>query len=164
MGGAQPMAVTMNEGTCLIADVDRARIDFRVRTKYLDEAVSIGVCGNATELLARLIERGVTPEVLTDQTSAHDPLNGYVPEGMALAEALSLRGSDPDEYQRRSYATMGAHGRAMLELQRRGSETFDFPGFVPAYIHSGSVILERVHTPRAPGTDGPSLSEPSSAC
>jgi urocanate hydratase len=174
MGGAQPMAVTMNEGTCLIADVDRARIDFRVRTKYLDEvvdgvdaaidralaakqageAVSIGVCCNATELLGRLLERGVTPEVLTDQTSAHDPLNGYVPEGMALAEALALRGSDPDAYQRRSYATMGAHVRAMLELQRRGSETFDygnnlrafakeeagvedafdFPGFVPAYI------------------------------
>ena len=174
MGGAQPMAVTMNEGVCLVADVDRERIDFRVRTGYLDqvvdgldaaidralaaketgEAVSIGVCCNATELLARLIERGLTPDVVTDQTSAHDPLNGYVPDGMDLATALELRQSDPAEYQFRSYVTMGKHVRAMLELQRRGAETFDygnnlrafakeqagvddafdFPGFVPAYI------------------------------
>ena len=174
MGGAQPLAVTMNEGTCLIADVDPARLDFRLRTKYLDEvvdgidaaidrsleakaageAVSIGVECNATELLARLIERDITPEVLTDQTSAHDPLGGYVPDGMSLAEADSLRESDAGEYQKRSFATMGRHVEAMLELQRRGAETFDygnnlrafaqeeagvenafdFPGFVPAYI------------------------------
>jgi len=174
MGGAQPLAVTMNEGVCLIADVDRSRIDFRVRTKYLDEvvdgvddaidrayaakqcgeAVSIGVCCNATDLLERLIERGLTPEVLTDQTSAHDPLNGYVPDGMELETALALRESDPAEYQLRSYGTMGKHVRAMLALQERGAETFDygnnlrafameeagvedafdFPGFVPAYI------------------------------
>lgn len=174
MGGAQPLAVTMNEGTCLIADVDPARIQFRVRTKFVDEvvdgidaaidraleakagceAVSIGVACNATELLARLIEREITPEVLTDQTSAHDPLGGYVPDGMTLAEANALRESDPKEYQKHSFATMGRHVERMLELQKRGSETFDygnnlrafaqeeagvenafdFPGFVPAYI------------------------------
>ena len=174
MGGAQPLAVTMNEGTCLIADVDPARIQFRVRTKFVDEvvdgidpaidralaakaageAVSIGVACNATELLARLIERDITPEVLTDQTSAHDPLGGYVPDGMSLAEANALRESDPAEYQKHSFATMGRHVEMMLELQKRGSETFDygnnlrafaqeeagvenafdFPGFVPAYI------------------------------
>lgn len=174
MGGAQPLAVTMNEGTCLIADVDPARIEFRRRTDYVDEvvegldaaidralaakaageAVSIGVVANATELLARLIERDITPEVLTDQTSAHDPLGGYVPDGMSLAEADALRESDPAEYQKHSFATMGRHVEAMLELQRRGAETFDygnnlrafaqeeagvanafdFPGFVPAYI------------------------------
>ncbi|MGB0684974.1 MAG: urocanate hydratase [Planctomycetota bacterium] len=173
MGGAQPLAVTMNEGTCLIADVDPARIEFRRRTDYVDEvvegldaaidralaakaageAVSIGVVANATELLARLIERDITPEVLTDQTSAHDPLGGYVPDGMSLAAADALRESDPAEYQKHSFATMGRHVEAMLELQRRGAETFDygnnirqmaleegldnafdFPGFVPAYI------------------------------
>ncbi|MGB0951716.1 MAG: urocanate hydratase [Planctomycetota bacterium] len=174
MGGAQPLAVTMNEGTCLIADVDPARIEFRRRTHFVDEvvdgvdaaidraleakavgeAVSIGVACNATELLARLIERDITPEVLTDQTSAHDPLGGYVPDGMTLAAADALRESDPEEYQKHSFATMGRHVNLMLELQKRGSETFDygnnlrafaqeeagvenafdFPGFVPAYI------------------------------
>ena len=174
MGGAQPLAVTMNEGTCLIADVEQSRIDCRLRTKYLDEcadsldagiqraldakaageAVSIGVCCNATELLQALVDRDLTPEVLTDQTSAHDPLNGYVPDGMTLADAENLRTSDPLAYQKESYRTMGRHVELMLELQRRGSETFDygnnlrafaqeeagvdnafdFPGFVPAYI------------------------------
>ncbi len=174
MGGAQPLAVTMNEGTCLIADVEQSRIDCRLRTKYLDEcadsldagiqraldakaageAVSIGVCCNATELLQALVDRDLTPEVLTDQTSAHDPLNGYVPDGMTLADAENLRTSDPVAYQKESYRTMGRHVELMLELQRRGSETFDygnnlrafaqeeagvdnafdFPGFVPAYI------------------------------
>lgn len=174
MGGAQPLAVTMNEGTCLIADVEQSRIDFRLRTKYLDECadsldagiqraldaksageeVSIGVCCNATELLQALVDRDLTPEVLTDQTSAHDPLNGYVPDGMTLADAENLRTSDPLAYQKESYRTMGRHVELMLELQRRGSETFDygnnlrafaqeeagvdnafdFPGFVPAYI------------------------------
>ncbi len=174
MGGAQPLAVTMNEGTCLLADVDPTRLAFRKRTRYLDEvvegidpaidraleakaaneAVSIGVACNATELLARLIARDITPEVLTDQTSAHDPLGGYVPDGMTLEAAHALRESDPAEYQVHSFATMGRHVRAMLELQKRGAETFDygnnlrafaqeeagvanafdFPGFVPAYI------------------------------
>jgi urocanate hydratase len=174
MGGAQPLAVTMNEGTCLIADVEQSRIDFRLRTRYLDEcadsieaaitraqqatangeAVSIGVCCNATELLQELIDRNITPDILTDQTSAHDPLNGYVPDGMTLDEAEKLRQDDPNEYQKHSFRTMGRHVEQMLELQRRGAETFDygnnlrafakeeaqvenafdFPGFVPAYI------------------------------
>ncbi len=174
MGGAQPLAVTMNEGTCLIADVEQSRIDFRLRTKYLDEcapdldsalaraiqakengeAVSIGVCCNATELLQALVDREITPEVLTDQTSAHDPLDGYVPDGISFSQAIELRGRDKVEYQRQSFRTMGRHVELMLELQKRGAETFDygnnlrafakeeagvenafdFPGFVPAYI------------------------------
>ena len=174
MGGAQPLAVTMNEGVCLIADVDQSRIDFRLRTKYLDvcepsieasvkralaakeagESISIGVCCNATELLGYLIDNNITPDALTDQTSAHDPLGGYVPDGMSLDEANALRKSDEAEYQKHSFATMGRHVRQMLELQKRGAETFDygnnlrafaqeeagvenafdFPGFVPAYI------------------------------
>ena len=174
MGGAQPLAVTMNEGTCLIADVEQSRIDFRIRTRYLDEccdsvdaaikraleatangeAVSIGVCCNATELLQELIDRDITPDILTDQTSAHDPLNGYVPDGMTLEAAEALRVSDAAEYQKQSFRTMGRHVEQMLELQKRGAETFDygnnlrafaqeeagvenafdFPGFVPAYI------------------------------
>ena len=174
MGGAQPLAVTMNGGTCLIADVEQARIDFRLRTRYLDEcsgsvreaierataaraaaeAVSIGVCCNATELLAALVEQDLTPEVLTDQTSAHDPLGGYVPDGRTYDDAVALRAADPDGYQRESFRTMGRHVELMLVLQTRGAETFDygnnlrafaheeagvenafdFPGFVPAYI------------------------------
>jgi urocanate hydratase len=174
MGGAQPLAVTMNEGTCLIADVEQARIDMRLRTRFLDEcaesidaaivraleakangeAVSIGVCCNATELLQALIDREITPDILTDQTSAHDPLDGYVPDGMSLAAAEALRVSDAGEYQKQSFRTMGRHVEQMLELQKRGAETFDygnnlrafakeeagvenafdFPGFVPAYI------------------------------
>lgn len=174
MGGAQPLAVTMNEGTCLIADVEQARLDFRVRTKYLDEvqpsidaaisralqarqageAVSIGVCCNATELLQELVDRNITPELLTDQTSAHDPLGGYVPHGMSFEAAMALRERDEAEYQEHSFRTMGEHVKLMLELQKRGAETFDygnnlrgfaqeragvenafdFPGFVPAYI------------------------------
>ncbi|MEZ5975333.1 MAG: hypothetical protein R3E96_10970 [Planctomycetota bacterium] len=114
MGGAQPLAATMNGGTCLCAEVEESRIDFRLRTRYVDEkyadvdqaidralelqqakkAISIGVLCNATELLQRLIDRGITPDVLTDQTSAHDPLGGYVPDGMPYADALALRESD----------------------------------------------------------------------
>ncbi|MFO0747664.1 MAG: urocanate hydratase [Myxococcota bacterium] len=174
MGGAQPLAVTMNGGVCLAAEVDPKRIQRRLDTRYLDERIddldlaidkalvyraekrarSIGVCCNATELLAALIARGVTPEVLTDQTSSHDMLNGYVPDGMTLAAADALRQADPDAYQRESYRTVKAHVAAMIELQARGAETFDygnniraraeeaglhgadraFPGFVPAYI------------------------------
>lgn len=174
MGGAQPLSVTMNEGTCLICDVDQSRLEVRQRTRYLDEiaadldagieralaaqaageAVSIGVCCNATELLQALIDRNITPDVLTDQTSAHDPLAGYVPDGTTLEQALALRESDPAAYQLESFRTMGRHVRQMLKLQQRGAETFDygnnlrafaqeeagvenafdFPGFVPAYI------------------------------
>jgi urocanate hydratase len=146
MGGAQPLAVTMNEGVCLAAEVDRSRIEKRLETRYLDrraesldagidaaleardrrQAVSIAVEANAVELLERLIDRGVVPEVLTDQTSAHDNLHGYVPHGLPYAAALELRASDPDGYVRRAMASMAAHVRAMLELQRRGATTFDY--------------------------------------
>ncbi len=173
MGGAQPLAVTMNGGTSLVAEVDPARIEKRIVTRYCDrrmddldgaidaaleaagrkEAVSIGVLANAVDLLERLIGRGIVPDLVTDQTSAHDELNGYVPHGMPFAAALSLRRDDPEEYKRRSVASMGAHVRAMLALQARGSVTFDYgnniraqakkagvedafriEGFVPRYI------------------------------
>ena len=173
MGGAQPLAVTMNGGTALVAEVDPARIDKRIASRYCDErvdgldaaidralsardrgeAVSIGVLANAVDLLRRLIERQIVPDLLTDQTSAHDELNGYVPHGISFEEALRLRRDDPAGYGRRAVASMGEHVRAMLELQRRGSVTFDYgnnlraqavkagvedafaiEGFVPRYI------------------------------
>jgi urocanate hydratase len=173
MGGAQPLAATMNEATFLAAEVDEARIDKRLSTAYLDEkhydidaaidralelkargaSRSLGVVANAADLLARLTERQVVPDVLTDQTSAHDELNGYVPNGMEYAGALSLRKSDPARYKAEAYRTMAQHMRAMLELQRRGAVTFDYGnnlrgqaltvgvtdafevvGFVPLYI------------------------------
>ena len=173
MGGAQPLAVTMAGGTCLIADVDRTRLQKRVHDRYLDEiapdldtaidravaaagrreARSVGVVANITDLLERLIARKVRVDVLTDQTSAHDPLVGYVPAGYPLKAAAVLRRQDPRKYQRLSLASMARHVRAMLALRRRGAQTFDygnnlrqhafdqgvkrafdFPGFVPAYI------------------------------
>ena len=173
MGGAQPLAATMNNATFLAADVDRARIQKRLDTRYLDVCVngidaaidqalawkqagvakSIGVACTATDLLRRLIARNVLPDVLTDQTSAHDPLNGYVPDNMTYAAALELRARDPQGYQRESMRTMKAHCELMIELQRRGADTFDygnnlrghakeaglsnafdFEGFVPKYI------------------------------
>ncbi|HEX2165045.1 MAG TPA: urocanate hydratase [Thermoanaerobaculia bacterium] len=146
MGGAQPLAVTMNEGVALIAEVDRSRIERRLATRYLDElapdletgieralaaraerrAVSIAVEGNAVDLLARLVERGVVPDVLTDQTSAHDDLEGYVPHGLPYAEALALRRADPAEYVRRSRASMAEHVRLLLASQERGAVAFDY--------------------------------------
>ncbi|MDZ4804630.1 MAG: urocanate hydratase [Candidatus Eisenbacteria bacterium] len=173
MGGAQPLAVTMNGGVCLVAEVDPVRVRKRLETRYLDReapdldqalvlaheamasrtAVSIGVVMNAADLLEELVRRNVTPGLLTDQTSAHDALNGYVPRGLTLAEAGALRTSNPDEYVRLARATMADHVRAMLELQRRGAHAFDYgnnlrgeaelggvpdafdiPGFVPEYI------------------------------
>jgi urocanate hydratase len=146
MGGAQPLAATMNDATCLVAEVDPSRIQRRLDKRYLDEAaptldagiaraleakergegISIAVPVNAVELLEALIARGIVPEVLTDQTSAHDELNGYVPAGMTFDEALTLRESDPKKYIALSYDTMARHMRAMLELQKRGSVTFDY--------------------------------------
>ncbi len=146
MGGAQPLAATMNEATFLAAEVDEGRIDKRLATRYVDEkladidqaidralhlrergeARSIGVVANAVDLLQRLLERGVVPDVLTDQTSAHDELNGYVPNRMTLREAMALRGSDPGRYAAEAYRAMAEHMRAMLELQRRGAVTFDY--------------------------------------
>jgi len=173
MGGAQPLAVTMAEGTCLIADVQRDRLEKRVHDRYLDEieddldaaidravelknerkAISVGWPGNIVDLLRRLDERGIVPEVLTDQTSAHDPLEGYYPVDMTRAEADVLRDADPDGYQERSIDSMEEHVRLMVRMQERGAKTFDygnnirqraldngfadafaFPGFVPAYI------------------------------
>lgn len=173
MGGAQPLAVTMNEGVALVAEVNPERIRRRLQTRYLDrstesldEAVawaldarkahraeSIGVLANAVDLLAYLKAKGITPDVLTDQTSAHDELNGYVPVGLTYKEALELRGRDPGEYVRRSYRSMAEHVTLMVELMDRGAVTFDygnnlraqgqkggaprafdFPGFVPAYL------------------------------
>jgi urocanate hydratase len=173
MGGAQPLAITMNEGVCLAAEVEEWRIKKRLETRYIDEisynideaidkalvykeenkAISIGVVCNAVELLQRLIDRNIVPDTLTDQTSAHDPLIGYFPEGLTIAEAADLRKNDPDKYVKQSYATMAKHVKQMLELQKRGAITFDygnnlrgralevgvenafdFPGFVPAYI------------------------------
>ncbi len=146
MGGAQPLAVTLNEGVCLVAEVDRQRIERRLSTRYLDRladgldagidealaardarrAVSIGVEANAVDLLARLVERGLVPDVLTDQTSAHDALDGYVPHGLPYARALELRAADPESYIRRSSASMAEHVRLMLALQEAGAVTFDY--------------------------------------
>jgi len=173
MGGAQPLAVTMAGGTCLIADVDRSRLRKRVHDRYLDEiapgidqaidrainyagtkqAMSVGVVANSSGLLERLIERKIKVDVLTDQTSAHDPLVGYVPVGFDLKAAAVLRKKNPGKYQKLSLASMARHVRAMLMLKKRGAQTFDygnnlrqhafnqgvkrafaFPGFVPAYI------------------------------
>ncbi len=173
MGGAQPLAITLAGGTCLIAEVDPARLQRRLEDRYLDEvapsldaaidrarelaaakeARSVGVRATAIQLLERLLEREVKVDVLTDQTSAHDPLEGYLPEEMTLADAAMLRKSDPDAYVAESSACMARHVRAMLALQERGAVTFDygnnlrqrakdhgvenafgFPGFVPAYI------------------------------
>ncbi|HEY0945856.1 MAG TPA: urocanate hydratase [Opitutaceae bacterium] len=174
MGGAQPLAITMTGGTCLIADVDHSRLVKRVHDRYLDEIVSdgldsaidravtcvragearsVGVVANAVELLERLLQRRITPAVLTDQTSAHDPLHGYVPVGFDVGRAYALRQNDPRRYERLSLATMKRHVEAMIALQKRGAKTFDygnnlrqrafdqgckqafaFPGFVPAYI------------------------------
>ncbi len=146
MGGAQPLAVTMNGGVCLVAEVDRSRIERRLQTRYLDEeapsiaaaveralaardrgeAVSIAVEANAVELLEHLIAAGVVPDALTDQTSAHDALAGYVPRGYTFQEAVRLRAADPARYIAESMSTMADHVRAMLELQRRGAVTFDY--------------------------------------
>ncbi|HQD10373.1 MAG TPA: urocanate hydratase [Flavihumibacter sp.] len=173
MGGAQPLAITMNEGVALIAEVEEWRIDKRLETRYLDkkltdidaaidlalqakkdnQAMSIGVLCNAVHLLERLIERKIVPDTLTDQTSAHDPLVGYVPHSISLSEANQLRATNPEAYLQLSYDSMRLHVEHMLTLQKMGAITFDygnnirarakekglenafdFPGFVPAYI------------------------------
>ena len=173
MGGAQPLAATMNGATFLAAEIDRARIQKRLDTKYCDEvsedideaidlavkwkkgkiAKSIAVVANISDLLERLIERDIIPDLLTDQTSAHDPLIGYIPRGLSLAEADKLRTSNKDEYLKRSYDSMAKHVHLMLQLNDKGAITFDygnnlramakesgvenafdFPGFVPAYV------------------------------
>ena len=173
MGGAQPLAVTMNGGVALIVEVDPARIHRRVQQGFCDvliddleralqvakekaakkEAYSIGLLGNTADVLPRMLQLGFIPDCLTDQTSAHDMLRGYVPHGMTLLEALDLRERDGEEYQRRARASLVVHLKAMLDMRQKGSVTFDygnnirgeglaqgvqdamsFPGFVPAYI------------------------------
>ncbi|MEK7731651.1 MAG: urocanate hydratase, partial [Planctomycetota bacterium] len=139
MGGAQPLAATMNDGVCLCVEVDPSRIERRIHTKYLDRStdsleealrwvseaqkakrpLSVGLLGNCADVLPELIRRGVTPDLLTDQTSAHDALDGYVPNRMTFEQASQLRGSDPDRYIRESMRSMAEHVKAMLELQRR---------------------------------------------
>ncbi len=159
MGGAQPLAATMNEGTFIGADVDRTRIEKRLKTRYcdvlledLDRAIdqaaewrakgiakSIGVAANAVDLLERLIARGIVPDVLTDQTSAHDPLNGYVPNRMSYDSALALRRSDPERYQREAFRAMKDHVRAMLTLQARGADTFDYGNNLRGHAHQAGL-------------------------
>ena len=173
MGGAQPLSVTLNGGVILAIDVDRSRIERRVETRYCDtvtesldealklcerarrkaQALSVGLVGNCADVLPELVRRHVQVDVVTDQTSAHDPLNGYVPQGLTLTEAAELRRRDPAEYVRRSTASMVVHVNAMLALQRAGAVAFDYgnnirrfafdagcadafliPGFVPEYI------------------------------
>ncbi len=173
MGGAQPLAATMNEGVMVAVEVDRQRIERRLQTAYLDvmaesldealatarqaqaegRPLSIGLLGNAADVLPELARRGLVPDVVTDQTSAHDPLHGYVPNGMTLEDAVALRASDPGRYVQEARRAMGEHVRAMLELKDRGAVVFDYgnniraeasaagvkdafriPGFVPEYI------------------------------
>ncbi|HEV2231949.1 MAG TPA: urocanate hydratase [Terriglobia bacterium] len=174
MGGAQPLAATLNGAAFLGIEVDGERIKKRIRSGYcdvcvndLDEALrilkiavrqkqpaSVGLIGNCADVIPELARRGVVPDLLTDQTSAHDPLNGYVPRGLSLAEAAELRGRDPEDYLRRSYESIAMHVTGMLDLQKLGAATFDygnnirtmafehggvknaynFPGFVPEYI------------------------------
>ncbi len=173
MGGAQPLAATLNGAVLLGIEVDRSRIEKRLRTGYLDvlsdnldeaielvldakqkkAALSIGLTGNAAEILPELLHRGIIPDVLTDQTSAHDTLNGYVPAGIPYADALMLRKNDPKEYIRRAQDSIAVHVRTMLEMQKQGAVTFDYgnnirgeakengvgdafdiPGFVPEFI------------------------------
>ena len=173
MGGAQPLAATMAGATMLAVEIDRTRAERRIETRYLDEiaddlddalervtrykeqgiARSVGLIGNCAEILPELLARNFLPDMVTDQTSAHDPLNGYVPDGLTLSEAEQLRTSDPEQYIRRSKEAMATHVRAMVQFQERGANVFDygnniramavdggfeqafsFPGFVPAYI------------------------------
>ena len=173
MGGAQPLAATMNGALFLGVDVDPARIEKRLQSGYCDKlarsldealqmidearqqsrALSVGLVGNCADVLPEMVKRGVVPDILTDQTSAHDALNGYVPNGMSLDEALQLRANNPEEYIQRSMRSMATHVEAMLALRRKGAITFDYgnnirtqakkagvenafdiPGFVPEYI------------------------------
>jgi urocanate hydratase len=173
MGGAQPLAAVLNGACALVVEVDRNRIARRLSTKYLDESTddlddalarierwqrtgqarSVGLCANAADVMPALVARGITPDVLTDQTSAHDALNGYVPNGLSIDDAARLRSVDPAEYVQRALSAIGTHVAAMLELKARGAVTFDYgnniraqaqkagidrafdiPGFVPEYI------------------------------
>jgi urocanate hydratase len=163
MGGAQPLAVTMNGGVALCVEVDPARIERRIKTRYLDrettdldeavrwaeearsagEALSIGLLGNCAETHPELLRRGFRPDVVTDQTSAHDPLGGYVPGGLSLEQAAELRREDPAEYERRAYASMAVHCEAMVGFQERGAVTFDYGNNLRAGAEAGGLAHER---------------------
>lgn len=173
MSGAQPLAGKMAKAVILVVEVDKARIERKIKEGYCDflvedlnealklvetytakrEPASIGLVGNCADVLPELVRKGVTPDFVTDQTSAHDPINGYIPNGLSVQEASHLRKNDPKGYEKRSIQAMGVHVQAMLDLQKAGAETFDygnnirayarqagvdhafdFPGFVPAYI------------------------------
>jgi urocanate hydratase len=175
MGGAQPLAVTMNDGVVICVEVDPSRIERRIKTRYLDretadleealrwadearanrEPLSIGLLGNCAEVLPLLVHRDWAPDIVTDQTSAHDPLGGYVPAGLSVEDADALRAADPDGYERRSLASMAAHVEAIVAFQEGGAVAFDYgnnlrggaergglahdrayayPGFVPAFV------------------------------
>jgi urocanate hydratase len=173
MGGAQPLSVTMNNGVAIIVEVDEDRINRRLETNYLDrkttsydealnmaynarakkQPLSIGLLGNAADVFPEFVKKGIIPDIVTDQTSAHDELGGYVPAGIPYKEALELRQKDPKKYIEMAYLSMGKHCKAMLEMQKQGAEVFDYgnnlraqaeksgvknafdyPGFVPAYI------------------------------
>ncbi|MBE60025.1 MAG: urocanate hydratase [Candidatus Marinimicrobia bacterium] len=175
MGGAQPLSVTMNNGVCICIEIDPSRIQRRLETKYLNvatdsmddalsmarnaqnkgEPLSIGLQGNAADIVPQFAKLGIVPDMLTDQTSAHDELDGYVPNGMTYEEAVELRKSDPDKYIKESYRAMAEHCQGMLDLKEKGAivfdygnnlrgqakkagveNAFDFPGFVPAYIRN----------------------------
>jgi len=159
MGGAQPLAVTMNEGVAIVVEVDRERIQRRLETAYVDtmvedldealelaldvkergEAFSIALLGNAADILPEFVKRGIIPDVLTDQTSAHDELNGYVPRGLPYEEALRLRKEKPEEYIKRAYESMVTQVQAMLELQKNGAKAFDYGNNIRGQAQKGGV-------------------------
>ncbi|MGC9337652.1 MAG: urocanate hydratase, partial [Candidatus Cloacimonadia bacterium] len=171
MGGAQPLAITFNEGAGLIIEVDKNRIKRRLETKYLDrmcdnldealeivlnakekgEAISVGLLGNAAEVLPQIYEKGIVPDVVTDQTSAHDALNGYVPHQISYEEALALRKQDSERYQKLAYESMATHCETMVKFQEKGSVTFDYgnnlrgqaytAGYKNAFQYKGFVPL-----------------------
>ena len=159
MGGAQPLAATMNGACFLGVEVDPARIEKRLATGYCDRiartldealgwldqarergaALSVGLVGNCADVLPEMVRRSLVPDILTDQTSAHDPLNGYIPRGMSLAEAASLRQSDRDEYVRRAMESIAVHVRAMLDLKQMGAVTFDYGNNIRAQAKQAGV-------------------------
>jgi urocanate hydratase len=179
MGGAQPLAATMAGASCLAVECQPSRIEMRLKSRYLDvqakdldealeiierankdrKPISVGVLGNAADIFPELVRRGVRPDVVTDQTSAHDPINGYLPKGWSLAEWEDKRATAPQAVEQASRKSMGEHVRAMLDFQKMGVPTvdygnnirqmakeegvenaFDFPGFVPAYIPLGRAV------------------------
>src|ERR1700730_5746606 len=179
MGGAQPLAATMNGALFLGVDVDPARIEKRLKSGYcdkiarsLDEAlkfidqtrkdgqsISVGLVGNCADVLPELVKRGLVPDVLTDQTSAHDALNGYVPNGMTLEEALELRSKNPDEYIAKSMRSMAVHVEAMLALQKKGAITFDYGNNIRAQEKKAGVKKPFVSAGFAPNYRRPRFGE-----